>query len=383
MGGVAAFTAECLPVSLLTGFLGSGKSTVLNHLLRQSGMARCAVVINEFGEVGIDHLLVRPIDESVVQLNSGCLCCTIRGDLIETLRDLFLKRVKGEVPRFDRVVIETTGLADPAPILHTLMTDPLISARYRLDGVITTVDATTAVDTFSRQPESVKQIAVADRLLITKRDLVSDQGLASVQDRLTTLNPAAPQILADHGVVEAARIFNAGLYDPDSKSLDVRRWLKEEAYRVVDGADHDHAATGHDAHDHGQQAHQQGHKHDVNRHDDQIRAFCVRFEEPIDPRLFELWTETLAVFAGPDLLRVKGIVALAGMEQPIAVHGVQHVFHPPAPLPDWPTADRATRLVFITRNVDAVKLRQSLDVLRDALPAPMPNDHDPMERGVM
>jgi len=253
--------ADLIPVTVLTGFLGSGKTTLLNALLKHPDMGETAVLINEFGEVGLDHLLVEAIDDDIVLLNSGCLCCTVRGDLVTAMRDLFFKRVRGDVPEFSRVLIETTGLADPAPILHTLMTDALISSRYRLDGIVTTVDAVNAPDQLTSQPEAAKQAAVADRLVLTKTDLVDAAALAALKDRLHALNPAAPLLIADHGRVEPAAVLEAGLFNPAQKHPDVARWLSEEAY--ADG-------HGHDDHDHGHH-----HHHDVNRHDARISAFTV------------------------------------------------------------------------------------------------------------
>jgi G3E family GTPase len=320
---------------VLTGFLGSGKTTLLNHLIRHRGMARTAVVINEFGEVGLDHLLVARSSENTVLLNSGCLCCTVRGDLVDTLRDLFLKRVRGQVPEFDRVVIETTGLADPAPVLHTLMTDPLIAARFRLDGVVTTVDACNGDWQLDCQRESVKQVAVADRIVLTKTDIAEPELTARLRDRLRSLNPAAPVIEAVLGDVDPGRLFDAGLYDPATKSLDVRRWLKAEAY----GDGHEH----HHGHHHG---------HDVNRHDDRIRAFCMVLDEPVSWDGFAGWIDMLTTLHGPDILRIKGILRLKETGLPVVVHGVQHVFHPPVRLEAWPDDDRRSRIVFITRDLD-------------------------------
>jgi len=234
---------ERLPVSVITGFLGSGKTTLLKALLPQPAMADTAVVINEFGEIGLDHLLVETSNEDTILMSSGCLCCTIRGDLIDTLRRLYKRRDKGEVPRFRRLVIETTGLADPAPILHTLISDPLLSHFYRLDGVITTVDAINAPDQLDRQFESVKQAAVADRIVLTKADLASADQLAALEARLRRLNPAAPILRVQHGQVAAEELLDAGLFNPALKSPDVAGWLRDEAY---DGHDH----HGHD-HDHG------------------------------------------------------------------------------------------------------------------------------------
>jgi G3E family GTPase len=339
---------ERIPVSVITGFLGSGKTTLLKHLLPQPAMADTAVVINEFGEVGLDHLLVETSSDDTVVLSSGCLCCTIRGDLMETLRSLFLRRRKGSIPQFKRVVIETTGLADPAPVLHTLMQDPLVSECYRLDGVITTVDAVNGMDQLDKQMESVKQAAVADRLLLTKSDLAPAPKMAALQDRLRKLNPAAPIRTIRNGQIDAAELLNAGLYNPETKSLDVRRWLKAEAYPEP-GHDHGHDGHGHGhhhAHDHRDQD-----AHDVNRHDSRIAAFALDWDRPLDWATFVEWIEMLITGHGENLLRLKGILNVAGEESPIAIHGVQHLFHPPIALPAWPDSDRHSRIVFITRDI--------------------------------
>lgn len=348
---------ERIPVSVITGFLGSGKSTLLNRLLRHPGMAETAVIVNEFGDVGIDHALVATGDESTVLLNSGCICCTVRGDLVETLRDLFLKRVRGEVPEFRRAVIETTGLADPAPILHTLMTDALVAARYRLDGVVATVDAVNGWGTLDRQAESVKQAAVADRIVLTKTDLADRPAAARLSQRLRQLNPAAPIIPVIDGATEPEALFGAGLYDPATKTAEVQRWLQAEAYT------HDHAHEhGHDNdhcdHDHGECA------HDASRHDAKIASFCLTFDEPFDWDQLATWLDLLAAYRGEHLLRVKGLVNVQGVETPVVLHGVQHVFHPPATIPAWPDDDRRSRIVFITRDLPRELIEQTLTALR-------------------
>ena len=327
--------ATAIPVSVITGFLGSGKTTLLNALISHPGMGQTAVIINEFGEVGLDHLLVRKIDEDIVLLNSGCLCCSVRGDLITALRDIFLKRVRGDVPEFVRAVIETTGLADPAPVIHTLMTDPLIGARYRLDGVIATIDAVLGEGQLDDHAEAVKQAAMADRIVLTKCDLAETGNL---RKRLTALNPAAPILAADHGNVDPAALFGVGLYDPDSKTADVAGWLNEEAY-------------GH---------HHDDHSHDANRHDDHIRSFCITLDEPVAWDRFTQWMDIVQSTRGESLLRIKGILNVAGEARPVAVHCVQHVFHPPAALPEWPSADRRSKIVFITRDLSQAVIEQAL-----------------------
>ena len=340
-------SGERIPVSVLTGFLGSGKTTLLSRLLRDPAMQDTAVVINEFGEVGLDHMLVESSSDDVVVMDSGCLCCTIRGDLIDTLRNLFRRRVTGDVPEFARLIIETTGLADPAPILHTLMTDPLLAARYRLDGVITTVDGVNGLAQLDAQFEPVKQAAVADRLLITKQDLADREILDTLVERLRTINPAAPIHAVSHGEIDPDTLFGAGLYDPKTKSPDVERWLREEAY-----------ADAQDDHHH--------HHHDRNRHDDRIRAFCLIAEEPMRWDAFADWMEALIATHGEALLRVKGILNVTDTDKPVAVHGVQHVFHPPAVLENWPDGDRRSRIVMITRDLNREPVEKMFHAFVDA-----------------
>ncbi len=335
-----------LPVTVLTGFLGSGKTTLLSRLLHHPDMANTAVVINEFGEVGLDHMLVEKSGEDTILLNSGCLCCTIRGDLIDTLRSLFVRRVKGEIPEFDRVVIETTGLADPAPILHTLMSDPVLASRYRLDGVISTVDGVNGAKQLDTHFESVKQAAVADRLLVTKGDIASEDDVAALTERLQSLNPAAPVFPVQHGEIEPSTLFNCGLFDPAKKVPDVAKWLREEAY----SEDHqdDHRGDGHD----------HGHHHDLNRHDERIHAFCLTYDEPLKWEGFVMWIEALIAVHGESLLRIKGVLNVDATDQPVVIHGVQHVFHPPTLLEAWPDDDRRSRIVMITRDLNREPIEQ-------------------------
>ena len=347
--------ATLIPVALLTGFLGSGKTTLLNKLINDPALKDALVLINEFGEIGLDHHLVQSVDAEMVVMSSGCLCCTIQSDLAKTLRQMALKRVRGEVPEFKRVVIETTGLADPAPIIHTLMEDPLIGAHYRLDGVISTVDAVNGDATLDRQVEAVKQAAVADRIVLTKTDLADDAARAAIAARLRALNPAAPILTAAEGEASADRLFDAGLYDPKTKSLDVQRWLNAEAYEHHDHHGHDHGHGHGHAHHHGDQD-----PHDVNRHDARIKSVCLSFDEPLDWDGFALWAQSLAAYRGEDMLRLKAIVNVKGNDKPVVVHGVQHQFHPPAELPAWPSDDRRSRIVVIARDMSREMLEDSL-----------------------
>lgn len=356
--------SSLIPVTLLTGFLGSGKTTVLNHLVRRPELARTLVIINEFGEVGLDHLLMSRLpDDSVVEMSSGCLCCTIRGDLVSTLKDAHWRFARAGERRFDRVVIETTGLADPAPIVQTLMTVGVITRRYRFDGVVTTVDFTTAERTLDTHPEGLKQAAMADCLLLTKADLAEPAAVDALEQRLLAINPSARRLRVHDGVVAPSTLLELGLYDPATKIPDVARWLGEEAFLgVSDG----HEARD-NAHNHGQGDHHgHDHAHDLNRHDDHISAFCLVIDEPLDESLLDTWLDLQRSLSGKDMLRIKGILNLRGRERPVVIHGVQHIQHPPVELPAWPSEDRRSKLVFITRDIPRESLADSLDAFLDA-----------------
>ena len=327
-----------IAVSVITGFLGSGKTTLLGRLLRDPAMSRTAVIMNEFGAVGLDHELIETSDESFVQLSNGCLCCNVRSDLVLTLGDLAARRAAGTVPPFERVVVETTGLADPAPILHALMTDRDLCEVYALDGVVTTVDALTGLATLEHHDESLRQAAVADRIVLTKTDLPGAQTTA-ITERLARVNPGAPILSVVNGAVAPAALFDSGLYTVAGKHPDVQAWLAPEAIA---------AASGHARHDH--------------RND--ISSFCVVRDEPLHAVALALLLSALAENCGADLLRMKGIVCIAEQpERPAVIHGVQHVFHAPVWLQRWPSEDRRTRMVFIGRDIRESWVRGLLDLL--------------------
>ncbi|TPJ62033.1 GTP-binding protein [Mesorhizobium sp. B2-7-1] len=331
-----------IPVTVLTGFLGSGKTTVLNCLLRQPSLAGAAVIVNEFGAVGLDHLLIEASEEQFTLLDNGCICCTVRGDLVATLKELDAKSRAGETPPLSQVIIETTGLADPAPILHTLMAEAELMTRFRIGSVVTTVDAVNGAATLHRHPEAAKQVAVADRLLITKTDLVSNEALGDMLQQLEHLAPAVEQTIARNGEVDLDLLASL-----PADAADVTRI----AGRLEAVAHHDHGCEPdcHHGHDHHQGTHHG------------IRTFSFVIDKPLEWGAFARWLDYVAALKGEDLLRFKGLVRTTDDPgRPLVLHGVQHVFHPPARLDRWPSADRRTRLVFIVRDIERETIARTL-----------------------
>ena len=320
-----------LPVSILTGFLGSGKTTLLNKLLAHPEMGETAVIVNEFGEIGIDNALMVGASDQVLLLESGCLCCTMRGELIETLGELLSKRQQGLVPAFVRIVIETTGLADPAPILQALMTDLLLLNHFRMGTVATVVDAVHGVRTLDEHPEAVCQVALADCLLISKTDL-NPAGLAELEARLQLLNPAAHRHAILFGEIDPHRLFGNLQFDPARKAADVDAWLKSYGQTAI--------------------TNQADQAIESPPHHHRIRSYSIRSDVPLVWESVAEWLDDLALVHGDRLLRVKGLLHIVGQEEPVLIQGVRKLFHPPIALPDWPDDDHSSRLVFIVQGLD-------------------------------
>jgi len=333
--------SSLIPVFVVTGYLGSGKTTLINHMLQHPSLKDAAVLVNEFGDVGLDHLLVQEMDENTVLLQSGCICCTIRSDLKDSIIELNSKREAGTVPPYKRLILETTGLADPSPILFTLNSDTVIKHHYRLGSAIATVDAVNGLSQMKRYPEPTKQVSVADRIVLTKTDIAEPDMVRRIKKKLTRMNPSADLIEAVHGEVDVKRMLRADVYDLRTKGAEVRRWLEAEAESAKANSEH-------------------GHHHDVNRHDKSIYSFTVTYDEPLDWTAFGIWLTMLLHRHGENVLRVKGLLNVKGIEAPVVVNGVQHVVHPPIHMKAWPTEDRRSHIVFIVDGLDRALIERSL-----------------------
>ncbi|MDQ8020633.1 MAG: GTP-binding protein [Moraxellaceae bacterium] len=349
---MSAPNPSAIPVTLLTGFLGSGKTTLLNALLRDPAMAGCAVLINEVGEVGLDHLLVEQVSEEIVLLESGCLCCTVRGDLSRSLKDLFMRRLRREIKQLDRVVIETTGLADPGPVIYTLMHDFFVAERYRLDGVVSTVDTRHVHWQLGQHEEAVRQVAMADRVVLTKCDLASEDEIDAAADKVHALNPAARVLKSRLGEVPPGLLEGMSLYDPATKTADVARWLNEAAADEQERLQRRRNVFGQAV-------------PPMLRHDERVRTHVLRFRRPFRWVEFSTALELLQRGVGERIMRIKGLVHVAGEEAPRVIHAVQHERYPESALPAWPDADRDTRLVFIVRDLPREALERAFAAFGD------------------
>lgn len=336
-----------IPVTLLTGFLGAGKTTVLNHLIRDPAAGQIAVIMNEFGSVGLDHDLIEEATEETILMQSGCLCCTFRGDIAKTLGALMAKKKRGDLS-FDRVVIETTGIADPAPILHTLVVDDLISHYYRMDGVVTLADAASGHQTLEAHAEATQQIAVADLVILTKTDLVSPIDVTRFEKRVTQINDTAQRMRANHGRVPPGALFGLSALHMNASAQDLARWLGA----LHGSSDLEGKASEHDT-THLATAPKANHKHHIS-------SASIEVHDPIPASVFDFWIDMLMALKGPDILRIKGIVHVEDMQFPIVFHGVQHIFDPPVHLETWRGADKRSRVVVIARNVTKEELDTSL-----------------------
>ena len=337
-----------IPFTLLTGFLGAGKTTLLNALLRDPALSDTLVIVNEFGDIGLDNLLVESVEEGMVTLAGGCLCCSVRSDLVDTLEDLLRRRDNGRIAPFRRIVVETSGLADPVPILQTLIAHPYLALRYALDGVVAVVDAITGAAALRDHEEARRQVAVADRLVLTKTDLLGDaesrSAAAELSQRLAELAPATPLLDAAKGEAIPAALFGLGPWAPENKIAAVSAWLSAT----------DEGAEG--------------------AHRDDIRTTTIWSEAALPPTAFSLFIDLLRANQGPRILRLKGLVrATDDPDRPVVIHGVQHFFHPPVRLDAWPDEDHRTRIVLIGQGLDAAYVAQIYAAFSDALNADQPD----------
>lgn len=351
------------PVTVLTGFLGAGKTSLLTKILRDRRFADTAVIVNEFGEIGLDHDLIETADESVVETTTGCLCCTVQGDVSRTITTLIARSRAGEIPAFSRIIVETTGLADPAPVLHTFLSAGAGLRGVSLAGVVAVVDAVLGEATLDRFEEARRQVACADLVILTKGDLAVDPAsqkeLAELRARIRGLNATARIVDAHADGVSPDYFFTLPPFEATQKGADVLGWLKFEAETQPHRGGHDHA-------------HEHAHAHHPNRHGDDIEAHCVAFDYPLAAGGFWFALELLLAHHGDKLLRLKGLVALdSAPDEPILLHGVQHILSPPLQLDSWPSTDRRTRLVVIAKGVPAHDIRGVFAMFER--PAPQPH----------
>ena len=343
--------SDLIPVNVLTGALGSGKTTLLKALLRAPRLEGTMVLVNELGEVGIDHHLVEHASESTLLLENGCLCCAMRDDLKTALKDLHSRRARGEIPRYERVVVETTGIADPVPIAYTLLAEPVLQHHYRLGNVVTVVDAVNAPAQLDRFAESVKQVALADRLVVSKLDIAGPGALEALRPQLAKVNPDAPIITTEVPDLDPVELLIADIHDRQSKSREVERWMHTTA----------DAAAAHESH----------HPHAAG-----ITACCFTFDAVLDWTAFGVWMSMLLHRHGDRVLRMKGLLNVAGVPGPVLVNGVQHLVHPPAHLDRWPDEDRRSRIVVIASGLDREEIERSLDAF-NSLANPPPDGRGP------
>ena len=311
-----------VPLSILTGFLGSGKTTILNRALSNPSLEKTAIIINEFGEVGIDNLIAKQVDEKMMILTTGCICCTVRGDILSALRELFDRRAKREIPWFERLMVETTGLANPAPVVHALVASTAARTRVYLDTLATAVDCVLGEETLEQHTESVQQVALADVLLMSKSDLAEPTAIARLEERLTELNPRAQRVFTEDGFVDDGLLFGRNALKPNVKSPNIDFWLGESS-KIPE-------------HAHG--------------HSDSIRTWTLYRDVPFSDAEFHRFFKKLSSLAESRLLRVKGIIHVQP-QGPVLVHGVQHAFYPPKWLAKWPSKDHRSRLVFISKGL--------------------------------
>lgn len=325
--------ASLIPVNVITGFLGSGKTTLLQGLLASPEMADAAVLINEFGEIALDHHLLMRVDENTTVLGSGCVCCTVREDLVGAMRALFSRRERGEIPRFRRMVIETSGLADPASIVFTVLREPVLQYHFRLGNIVTTVDAVNGRNLLDSFPESLRQVAMADRIVVTKTDLCEPEDVPPLLARLRALNPAASVRDSATGDLRPGPLLFEDVYDSEGKMAEAARWIETAA--------DSHGTPGH--------AHTEG-----------VQSFCITVDRPLNWTAFGIWLTMLLQRHGLKVLRVKAVLNVLGSDTPVAVHGVQHIVHPPVHLPGWPDAERRSRIVFIVKDLERGPIEASL-----------------------